>query len=491
MRGGERETNAWGRSMPRPGASQWAIRPSAPRWRGLGSALCHVAARSMNQSAKLRQIAKAALVVLRASCAFALAALVAFCVPRAPRGFALFSWSFFEHQLFPPMLSALGFAGALATLGRWQARYALRDAFWGVSIPLSLAVAVFGNTRYAFYFVAVIGLALCGLLVPRIALSRWVPPNARVRVPALATGAASGALFLFATWAPRPSTHPVARDAVPVNWSLAAPFQPDTAATLAADGFRVRVIGGGSTATPVTVEAGGKRLEIEPAFELTSHSRSGLWTVFDYQREVLPGWEIAALDTRTAALRAQSQLLSANVLVRIENGLLTVRSVTLLRREVCVHLAHALVLGFPARDDFGAVRVDGYPFRTGSRPRLGDPLGLAPPDAVEFVAYRSARLELLRANHDEKGPFTTLATLADHDPVLSGSGFRIEIKGFAGQSARAPSPTAGFGVSQAALDASYDQVRVELAATAIGRGFNTVRIAPGTYELTVVVSAEH
>jgi hypothetical protein len=280
---------------------------------------------------------------------------------------------------------------------------------------------------------------------------------------------------------------------MPEGWPSSPRFQPDASATLVGDGFHVRIGGGGSAPTALLVEAGGAALEIDPAFELTSHSKSGLWTVFDYRHEALPGWEIAVLDARTAALRARSGLLSANVLVRIVAGELSVHSVTVLRREVRVHLAHALVLGFSADNGVGTVRVDGHPFRIGNSPPLAEPVGTfgsAVPSPVEFVAYRGAQLELLRASVDEKGPFATLARLHDHEPLLSGRGFRIQLSGFARQCSRAPSPTAGFGVSQAALDASYDQIRVELAATAIGRGFNTVRIAPGAYELKVAVRAE-
>lgn len=449
----------------------------------------------------LKRFGRGFLVGFQVLFALAIASLLAVSVPRAPRGFALFSWSFFEHQLFLVALTGLGFAGALATLLRARVRYSLRDAFWGVTFPITLAVAVIGNTSYALYCASFGLLCLGGLLGPRLLRNRWVPAQARVRYFAFASGVLLGALFLVATLAPRATTHPVSRDPVVPNWprtlqfraAAATGFGLDSGATLQADGLRVRIEGGGSRAAALVVQAGARTLFIDPAFELTSFSKSGLWTVFDYQREVLPSWEVAGIDARSLALRASTELLSANVLVQIVEGELSVRSVTYLRREVCVHLAHALALGLPPDRDLGGMRIEGRPWQIGVRPRFGRPLsgiamlGAAP---VEFVAYRHGRLELLRASADEKGPFTTLTALDDRDPVLQGRGFRIQIRGFVAQAAREPSPTAGFGVSQAALDASYDQIRVELAATGIGRGFNTVRIAPGSYELTVVVRAE-
>lgn len=75
-----------------------------------------------------------------------------------------------------------------------------------------------------------------------------------------------------------------------------------------------------------------------------------------------------------------------------------------------------------------------------------------------------------------------------HDPVLEVNGWKVQVLGWADQASRAESPTAGWGVSQGAIERVGDSLFYELAATSIGRGWHTVRIAPGTYLLEVVLT---
>jgi len=169
-----------------------------------------------------------------------------------------------------------------------------------------------------------------------------------------------------------------------------------------------------------------------------------------------------------------------------------VESVTHLREEVCVHLAHALSFsweaalpwysGVPRRTT--SVDVAGSAFRIGGGPIFEPRAGRR-----EFLAFRNGGLELLRAADDEKGPFTTLRRLPNRDPLFRSAHFTVEIGGFVAQAAREPSPTAGYGVSQGAIEAEGGTVWVELAATSVGRGWNTVRLAPGTYAIDLRVRA--
>jgi hypothetical protein len=428
------------------------------------------------------------LVLARGSCGAALAISLGWCVTRAPRGFAPFSWPFFEHQVFLPALAVLAGMGALSTLLRRSPRYALRDAFWGVALPIALVVAVVGNTSYAAWFAGAVVFSAAVLLAPRVLRAEWRRGKERVRFWALVLGASFGLLFSFATLAPRATTHPLPGEPKAPDWSRGLDFRADSPVALELDGFRVNVtphpVGNG----PISVEMGGQSWDIDPAFELSSYSQSGLWTVFDYHSERPPRWEVASVDAKSVALRARSALLSTNALVRIEGGELSVQSVTHVRRELCVHLARALAIHGATGDSEAKLHVDGNTWEThetryaGLMPFLAAAAELGP---LELLAYRRGKLELLRATEDEKGPFITLATLADHDPWLEVRGVRFQIRGFARQAAREPSPTAGYGVSQAAIQARGDDIRVELAATAVGRGWNTVRIAPGMYDLTV------
>ena len=104
------------------------------------------------------------------------------------------------------------------------------------------------------------------------------------------------------------------------------------------------------------------------------------------------------------------------------------------------------------------------------------------------VAIRGGRTELLRAASREKGPFETLGSWPVEDPVLTIGGWKVQVQGWAEQGSRDPSPTAGWGVSQAAIERVGDVYLWSLAATSIGRGWHTVRTTPGVYVLEAILT---
>jgi hypothetical protein len=71
-----------------------------------------------------------------------------------------------------------------------------------------------------------------------------------------------------------------------------------------------------------------------------------------------------------------------------------------------------------------------------------------------------------------------------HDPELETPGWRIQVKGWAEQASRAPSSTAGWGISQAAIE---EGLWFSLAAASVGRGWHAVRTAAGTYGFEIVL----
>ena len=78
--------------------------------------------------------------------------------------------------------------------------------------------------------------------------------------------------------------------------------------------------------------------------------------------------------------------------------------------------------------------------------------------------------------------------LETRDPVIASDGWMAQVRGWAAQSSLDESPTAGWGVSQAAIERLGLMVIWSLASTSIGRGFHTVRTGPGTYVLEIVLS---
>ena len=114
------------------------------------------------------------------------------------------------------------------------------------------------------------------------------------------------------------------------------------------------------------------------------------------------------------------------------------------------------------------------------------------------LAYRTAsRFVIAEASTGEKGPFRELASgsLQTHDPVIIfledeereiGS---VTFDDWAVQASIEPSPTAGWGLPQNAIEFQLEgdapnsaaDIWLTLAATAVGRGWDTVGHSAGTY----------
>src|SRR6185503_5947370 len=144
--------------------------------------------------------------------------------------------------------------------------------------------------------------------------------------------------------------------------------------------------------------------------------------------------------------------------------------------EVASHLSSVMKLHILG-DAGDATAVEGVPWRLDHRS-----------ERTEFVAIRNGRTELLRASRLEKGPFETLGSWELRDPLLTIDGWKVRVSGWADQGSPAPSPTAGWGVSQAAIERVDNVYMWSLASTSIGRGWHTVRTAPGVYVLEAVVT---
>jgi len=101
-------------------------------------------------------------------------------------------------------------------------------------------------------------------------------------------------------------------------------------------------------------------------------------------------------------------------------------------------------------------------------------------------------LRVLEAASGEKGPFRELAAgpLAPGDaprgrgPRRRAPAPRLTLRDWSAQAATAPSPTAGWGLPQNAIDRTGDRsafLYVTLADTAVGRGWDSVGHAAGAY----------
>ncbi len=125
--------------------------------------------------------------------------------------------------------------------------------------------------------------------------------------------------------------------------------------------------------------------------------------------------------------------------------------------------------------------------------------------APSRAAYldRGGTFRVVQARTAEKGPFTTLAegkmnrgdpltmTLYDQDRAV----FELTLRDWAAQAGVQLSPTAGYGLPVNAIEFSIDGesdrasagMWITLAATSVGRGWDSVGHAAGTYRNRVTV----
>jgi hypothetical protein len=370
-----------------------------------------------------------------------------------PRGFAAGSRGFWEHQVVVPLFFVVSLTAAACPARRARVRDVALGALIGFWSTASAVVVGVGTTTFAY--------ALAGPLVAAIGSAVLLLRRKEPRPPLLG-GAAGGALlataFLACTWAPPASTRPLRPESGRSRESGPADRTPPK--------LRYSIEG-----RRVLVSRGDERLAIDPTFHFHSLSPSGLWTVFDYRSLHLPPWTHSASQPG-AGLEAAVDGLQALGQVWIEADGVHLRIGTRVERDVAAHLTSVMTV-----EAAGPVRVEGVAW-----PDSG------PDDRPSFLAFRGSSLELLRAAHQEKGPFETLASWTPRDPAITMGAWRVQVRGWAEQASREPSPTAGWGVSQGAVEYWGDTLIWSLASTSIGRGWHAVRTAQGFYLLEAVIS---
>lgn len=363
-----------------------------------------------------------------------------------PRGFDPGSRPFLEHQVLAPLYFFCALAAAVSPARRKRTRLLTVAGLAGYWLAVAGTTVLVGRGLFAatFGMVAVAALGLSAALIYR---------NRTLPLAGLVPGALVGVLFLMCTWAGPESTRP--RPSPPPAPATTQPFVlPVT--------MRGRHIAIGNP---------GDQILVDPSFSFDSASKSGYWTVFDYSRITLPDWIVEENTPQRLRLRASAADFDEGVLVWSQSDEIRLRAVTIVKLPIAAHLATVMRVLAPLE-----AAVDGKPW----------PFGF-PDQPAQFVAFRGGRLQFLKAASDEKGPFELLLDADARDPVLSSGPWRIQVLGWAEQASREESPTAGWGVSQGAIERYNGEFIWALASTSVGRGWHAVRTGAGTYVLEAVI----
>jgi hypothetical protein len=235
-------------------------------------------------------------------------------------------------------------------------------------------------------------------------------------------------------------------------------------------------------------------ITIEPSLEFERTSPDGFWSIFAGQKQPAP----AVVSATSAAGALELWAVDGTRLLQAErNGaLLSLDAWTVLDRPVYSHL-----------NSFTTVRIDGHR-RLGLRFSPCSDVTVEvthadyPAGAPARFAYVDASrwFHVVQATDAEKGPFSPIAKglLRPGEPLaidlveLDGGArpfARIEFADFAAELSTALSPTAGYGVSEnavefglAAPDArSPAHLVLTLAASGVGRGWDSVGHRAGAY----------
>lgn len=355
-----------------------------------------------------------------------------------PPGFALTHPRTIVGAVAPAALM-LASAFGLICVARRREAFESRLAVGALIVSGGLAaVAVYGRAGvFSALVVGPTGLAL--LVVSRDGVRRRPRRSAAIALVMSLVGAATS----WALRAPDPSTSPVG--ALPV---------------------------GGEPTQKIETDCGRLRLRIDPTLTFEDASRSRFCSPFNSD------------DARTA-------LGPAMVISRRDGDALLIDAGRTLKEPVYSHLNRFTLIEVWRAKKLSVRLAPESPS-----------IDVLPSDhPLRFITWDGENLRAYEARDAEKGPFRALAehSLRRGSPLsvelLDGGEpqCRVTLLDFTAQASTELSPTAGYGLPQNAIellasdDAPVQWLVFSLAATSVGRGFDTVGHAAGDYRNRIVI----
>ena len=413
----------------------------------------------------------------------------------SPQGFAVGSNPFWTNSVLP--VAAMGVAGVGLVALHFGRRAAAAGAVlcfvtaWAaaavagrIAFPISLA-----GVWLLFFAVACTGGALFVLLV------RGERKRPAAWMASAVCGAAVGLLVVRWQIPEQPSTIPwkaaATRGIVDGNSHVAQPSE--------------RVVDGAEYfPAPATlkIQRGNVRIECSPLLEFDRVSPDRFWSLLAPRSSIPIRRYVSDVVTDESRTFQYDDGAAVEIPTRSTDGVISITAYSPVDRAMYSHLNtycylaidghRSLSLSFSTCPEtiIDVLPAD-YP--------IGRPARFAYVDAAETF-------QVCEATSGEKGPFHSLATgtLRRGEPLtifLFDEGKRlatITLDDWSAQASNAISPSAGWGVPVNAIEfqrlgespSSSAKIWITLAATAIGRGFETVGHAAGTYRNRVTFQFE-
>ena len=407
-----------------------------------------------------------------------------------PGGFPLDHARFWANRALPALLVALAGAGLVAVWLRRQALFRLLIVPWPA---LWLAAAVAGRLAFPISARRIWLLPVAAAVV--LGIAAWLTWRTRrpslLAVAALALlGAVVGIVLPIAQRGSDAATRPL-NPPFPAA-PKAADRPPSPRVVPLADGF-----GAVGRAAMARVTCGRLTLDVFPLLSFRSRSPDRCWAILARRRlRIGQPWALAAstLEGRALCLHYTG---SEQGLIRLspaaDGAPIEIAALSRLQEPVYSHL-----------NSFCEVQVGGHRrLEVAFSPCPQAVVGVLP---FDYPVGRPARLacldadgtfRVIEARSGEKGPFSTLArgrlergqplAITLHDQGTPAC--RIILDDWAAQASTRLSPTAGWGLPQNAIEFSLDANQpdatasfyITLAATSVGRGWDSVGHAPGVY----------
>lgn len=405
-----------------------------------------------------------------------------------PGGFPWDHPRFMANRIIPLVVIAVGaigvFAGETGRKAMVDAVFAALGAGW-------LAAAVTGLILFPMSARRLVPVALLmafGIALPSLLDSARPHLRSRLTVILSLLGAMIGVVIPW-TQRAEPAT------TFPLNWEASTPpLEP--VMTAPSDIALTKELRFAPRDGSLIFATDRRRMTIEPMLTFISRSPDRCWTLFappgirDASARHLISWSQDALEVRTRyADLGDSELR----VTPIDEGTVELEAMTRLEGPVYSHL-----------NTFCYLAIEGYEkLALSFSPCAAQRVDVRP---MDYPAGRPARFAYLdgagvfhvvEAASGEKGPFHELAsgkldrgepleiTLYDGERAIAS----IVLADWSAQVSTELSPTAGWRVPQNAIEFSRENgdrqaaanIFVSLAATSVGRGFDSVGHAPGIY----------
>lgn len=399
-----------------------------------------------------------------------------------PRGFPVGHPHWWANEVCPWIVIAYAVFTTLAALrGRWRNMVTLMLASPIALIGGAIAGLLIFPISGRWASVEVVVVAIVVMIGLRREFYPWWPARRKLAAMLLLP-LLFGATLPFSQQAAAPETHPAAMTAIPALSPLAGVLMTQRISPA------VRVV---PSTGEILYDLGGRSMQVSPLLTFESRSPDRCWT--NLASKALRTGRRRALCAATAGRFEYLDVGYSTLTVEASGDVVNVRATSVLPAPVYSHLntyTEATIVGHrklslsfsPAPQTQIDVQYSEYP--------TGRPARMAYLDAAEVF-------HVVEASSGEKGPFHELAAgpLKRSEPLTitlldEGTPFAsMTLANFSAQASTQLSPTAGWGLPVNAIEFSlYDDnprsaagIFITLAATSVGRGWDSVGHSAGTY----------